>query len=240
MDANRLERIGGGVDDTGGARVSACETFRDGKGAWRLAIGVRACVRTFRWSGTRFEHVSSVDTGSERVRSLLWVDATRLLAGVGMDFLLVDTRSRVVSEPITVARYKAPTGLAGMGLGLAARWAPEPFAVSLSDGEILLVREAMNVTCDHDGRLNARKRPVQWRSAPSTVVYCAPYIVAVLADGVEVRDVERRAQVQRLPLTGNAARVTDRSFLIWNASDVWLVAETGLDTQVGSCVHRRG
>eukprot|EP00736_Rhodelphis_marinus_P003648 Rmarinus@m.1100 len=79
-----------------------------------------------------------------------------------------------------------------------------PIAVSLSDGEFLVVKDSTGYFFSSSGGKPTRSCAVSWNDPPLSVKYVFPYLVAILPRMVEIRSLETQklSLVQTLPLDG--------------------------------------
>ncbi|KAJ3472637.1 hypothetical protein NLG97_g10828 [Lecanicillium saksenae] len=132
-----------------------------------------------------------------------------------------------------------------MGLG---GYMPKPLAAKLADGQVLLAKDINTLFTDDTGK-PLDKRQIPWASAPDSIGYSYPYIVALqppTKGSLEVRNPDTLSLVQTISLPG-AAQLhfpppnvslahAGKGFHISSERCVWKMGATDYDAQVKELV----
>ncbi|OAA55910.1 vacuolar morphogenesis protein [Niveomyces insectorum RCEF 264] len=212
----------------------------------------------------------------ETIRSLTWASATKVVVGMNAGYALVDVLTRTVEEMAGTAGTGGGGGGGGIGTGnsdassgvsaAASRFGalgsasmgymglgnymPKPLAAKLADGVVLLAKDVhtLFVTADA-GRPLLDKRPIPWPTAPESIGYSYPYILALqppARGSLEVRNPDTLSVLQTLALPG-AAQLhvpppslslahAGKGFHVASERGIWKMDATDYDSQVAALV----
>ncbi|KAJ3563515.1 hypothetical protein NPX13_g8167 [Xylaria arbuscula] len=221
----------------------------------RLAVAVKRRLLLWSWHDSELhEHVTEVVL-SEAIRTLTWANATKIVCGMNAGYVLVDVTTSETHEIAGVGA--AATGGQGSRFGAASMgymglggYVPRPLAARLAEGEMLLAKDIHSLFIDTDGR-PLEKRQVPWQSAPESIGYSYPYMLALqppAKGSLEVRNPETLNLLQTIELAG-AAQLhfpppnvslahAGKGFHIMSDRAVWKMDATDYDTQVQGLIEK--
>lgn len=222
----------------------------------RLAVAVKRRLLLWSWHDSELsEHVAEVVL-SESIRSVTWTNATQIVCGMNGGYVMVDAISHAVEDIVSpgtagaagqTSRFGAVSS-AGMGYMGLGGYMPKPLAAKLADGQVLLAKDINTLFVDDTGKpLN--KRQVPWHTAPESIGYSYPYIVALeppTKGTLEVRSPDTLSLLQTISLPG-AAQLhfppptvslahAGKGFHISSDRCVWKMGATDYDSQVEALV----
>lgn len=222
----------------------------------RLAVAVKRRLLLWSWH----ESELSDDVGeiilSETIRSVTWASATKLVCGMNGGYVMVNVVSREVEEIVSpgsgpaagqTSRFGAMSS-AGMGYMGLGGYMPKPLATKLADGEMLLAKDINTLFINDEGKPLERKQ-VPWQSAPESIGYSYPYILALQPPSkgsLEVRNPSTQSLLQSIALPG-AAQLhfppptsslahAAKGFHISSERCVWKMGATDYDSQIQELV----
>lgn len=222
----------------------------------RLAVAVKRRLLLWSWH----ESELSEDVGeiilSETIRSVTWASATKLVCGMNGGYVMVNVVSREVEEIVSpgsgpaagqTSRFGAMSS-AGMGYMGLGGYMPKPLATKLADGEMLLAKDINTLFINDEGKPLERKQ-VPWQSAPESIGYSYPYILALQPPSkgsLEVRNPSTQSLLQSIALPG-AAQLhfppptsslahAAKGFHISSERCVWKMGATDYDSQIQELV----
>ncbi|KAJ4200398.1 Vacuolar morphogenesis protein 6 [Fusarium falciforme] len=222
----------------------------------RLAVAVKRKLLLWSWH----ESELSDDVGevilAESIRSVTWASATKLVCGMNGGYVMVNVVTREVEEIVSpgagpaagqTSRFGAMSS-AGMGYMGLGGYMPKPLAARLAEGEILLAKDINTLFIDDDGK-PLERRQIPWQSAPESIGYSYPYILALQAPSkgsLEVRNPSTLSLLQNLALPG-AAQLhfppptvslahAGKGFHISSERCVWKMDATDYDSQIQELV----
>ncbi|KAJ2973404.1 hypothetical protein NUW58_g8946 [Xylaria curta] len=221
----------------------------------RLAVAVKRRLLLWSWHESELhEHVTEVVL-PEAIRTVTWASATKIVCGMNAAYVLVDV---ITSETREIAGAGgAAAGGQGSRFGAASMsymglggFVPKPLAARLVEGEMLLAKDVHSLFIDTDGR-PLERRQVPWLSAPESIGYSYPYILALQSPAkgsLEVRNPETLNLLQTIELTG-AAQLhfppptvslahAGKGFHISSDRVVWKMDATDYDTQVQELIEK--
>ncbi|UPK93299.1 hypothetical protein LCI18_004234 [Fusarium solani-melongenae] len=222
----------------------------------RLAVAVKRKLLLWSWH----ESELSEDVGevilAESIRSVTWASATKLVCGMNGGYVMVNVVTREVEEIVSpgagpaagqTSRFGAMSS-AGMGYMGLGGYMPKPLAAKLAEGEMLLAKDINTLFIDDDGK-PLERRQIPWQSAPESIGYSYPYILALQAPSkgsLEVRNPSTLSLLQNLALPG-AAQLhfppptvslahAGKGFHISSERCVWKMDATDYDSQIQELV----
>ncbi|KAI1187899.1 AvaB protein [Nemania serpens] len=221
----------------------------------RLAVAVKRRLLLWSWHESELRDDVVEVVLPEGIRTVTWATATRVVCGMNSSYMLVDVTTSETWEVAGVgaagaggqgSRFSAAS-IGYMGLG---GYVPKPLAARLAEGEMLLAKDVHSVFIDTDGKA-LEKRQVPWQSAPESIGYSYPYILALqppTKGSLEVRNPETLNLLQTLELAG-AAQLhfppptlslahAGKGFHISSDRVVWKMDATDYDTQIQELIHK--
>lgn len=232
----------------------------------RLAVAVKRRLLLWSWQSGELDAENVVEIVlAESIRSLTWASATKIVAGMNAGYVMVDVLSSKIEE---IAGGAGAIGGAAAGAGQGSRFGayssagmgymglggymPKPLAAKLADGEMLLAKDINTLFITDEGK-PLEKRQIPWQSAPESIAYSYPYILALQppAKGVlEVRNPVTVSLLQTISLSGAAqlhfpppnvslAHAYGKGFHISSDRCVWKMSSTDYDTQVEELVAQQ-
>ncbi|KAI1260839.1 AvaB protein [Xylariaceae sp. FL1019] len=221
----------------------------------RLAVAVKRRLLLWSWHESEIDENVAEIVLPEAIRTVTWVDATKLVCGMNAGYVLVDVTTSDTQEIAGVGA--AATGGQGSRFGAASMgymglggYMPKPLATRLVEGQMLLVKDINSMFIDTDGQ-PLEKRQIPWQSAPENIGYSYPYILALqppTKGSLEVRNPETLNLLQTIDLAG-AAQLhfppptyslahAGKGFHISSDRAVWKMDATDYDTQVLELVEK--
>ncbi|KAH8840280.1 hypothetical protein MCOR27_006098 [Pyricularia oryzae] len=218
----------------------------------RLAVAVKRRLLLYSWHTSELSGNVEEVVLPEAIRTLTWSSATNIIVGMNAGYALVDVVTKETTEIIAGGGQGEPGSRLGaysmgyMGLG---GYMPKPLAARLGEGEMLLAKDINTVFVTSEGKVLEHKRQVPWQSAPDSIGYSYPYLIALLppAKGsLEVRNPDTLSLLQTINLPGAAGlhfpppNVSlahgGKGFHISSDRCVWKMDATDYDTQVDELV----
>lgn len=222
----------------------------------RLAVAVKRRLLLWSWHECELGGETAEVVLSESIRSVTWASATKVVCGMNGGYVMVDALTHEVEDvtgPGTVgaagqsSRFGAVSS-AGMGYMGLGGYMPKPLAAKLADGQVLLAKDINTLFIDDAGKPQD-KRQVPWATAPESIGYSYPYIVALqppAKGSLEVRNPDTLSLVQMIALPG-AAQLhfpppnvslahAGKGFHISSERCVWKMGATDYDAQVKELV----
>ncbi|KAH7160619.1 SPX domain-containing protein [Dactylonectria macrodidyma] len=222
----------------------------------RLAVPVKRRLLLWAWNdGELSEDVGEV-TLSESIRSVTWASATKLVCGMNGGYVMVNVVTQETEEIVSpgagpatgqTSRFgsMSSAGMGYMGLG---GYMPKPLVTKLADGEMLLAKDINTLFIDDNGK-PLEKRQIPWQSAPDSIGYSYPYILALQPPSkgsLEVRNPDTLSLLQNISLPG-AAQLhfppptvslahAGKGFHISSDRCVWKMGATDYDSQIQELV----
>lgn len=223
----------------------------------RLAVAVKRRLLLWKWHESELHHEVTEVVLSDSIRSTTWANATRVVCGMNSGYVVVDVLTQEVVDvvgPGTVgangsgSRFGA-VSTAGMGYMGLGGYTPKPLAAKLSDGQMLLARDINTLFVDDEGK-PLEKRQIPWSSAPESIDYSYPYILALQppAKGLlEVRNPDTLSLMQSISLPGAAQlHVPPPTYSLAHAAKgfhissdrcIWKMGATDYDSQVEELIQ---
>ncbi|CAJ2510666.1 Uu.00g062910.m01.CDS01 [Anthostomella pinea] len=221
----------------------------------RLAVAVKRRLLLWSWhAGEVHDEVTEIVL-PEAIRTVTWANATKVVCGMNAGYVLVDVTTSQTHEiagvgAATAGGQGSRFGAASMGYMGLGGYIPKPLAARLAEGEVLLAKDINSLFIDTDGT-PLEKRQIPWQSAPESIGYSYPYILALqppAKGSLEVRNPETLSLLQTIELAG-AAQLhfppptvslahAGKGFHISSDRAVWKMGATDYDTQVQELVDK--
>ncbi|OJJ72333.1 hypothetical protein ASPBRDRAFT_672276 [Aspergillus brasiliensis CBS 101740] len=232
----------------------------------RVAVAVKRKIMVWVWRDMEMEAGGPMEmTLVSGIKTLTWVSGTRLVAGLGSGFVMVDIDGDGGGG--TVTDLTGPSGIGGLGgqestgrlagvgvasmsyMGLGGS-APKPLATRLKEGQVLLAKDINTHFIDVQGNSLGR-RQIPWSHAPADIGYSYPFLLALhdSSKGVlEVRNPETLSLLQSVPLpSANIMHIPQptislahagKGFLVASDRTIWRMEALSYDTQIDSLVEK--
>ena len=227
----------------------------------RLAVAVKRKILLWTWQD--MELVADVQDIAlpATIKSLTWVSATKLIAGMDPGFTLVDVDSHDmtdISKPATAGEAASQNGIrfaavssSGMGYMGMSGWVPKPLATKLNDGQILLAKDVNTLFIDDTGK-PLERRQIPWATPPEAIGYSYPFMLSLQQSTrgiLDIRSPETLTLLQAIPVP-NATIIhvpqpnislahAGRGFLVASDRCVWRMAAKGYESQTQELVGKR-
>ncbi|KAI0454246.1 AvaB protein [Xylaria acuta] len=221
----------------------------------RLAVAVKRRLLLWSWHESELHEDVTEVVLSEAIRTVTWASATKVVCGMNAGYVLVDVTTSETQEiagvgGATAGGQGSRFGAASMGYMGLGGFVPKPLAARLAEGEMLLAKDVHSLFIDTDGK-PLEKRQVPWLSAPESIGYSYPYILALqppTKGSLEVRNPETLNLLQTIELAG-AAQLhfppptvslahAGKGFHISSDRVVWKMDATDYDTQVQELIEK--
>ncbi|KAE8144504.1 vacuolar sorting protein 39 domain 1-domain-containing protein [Aspergillus avenaceus] len=226
----------------------------------RLAVAVKRKIFLWSWRDMELDSDTAEMTLVSGIKTLTWVSGTKLVAGLGSNFVMVDI------EKTTVTELSGPGSIGGLGgqetgrlagVGVASMSyigiggaAPKPLATRLSEGQVLLAKDINTHFIDVNGNSLGR-RQIPWSHAPANIGYSYPFLLALHdpSKGVlEVRNPETLSLLQSVPLPSASIlhipqpnislAHAGKGFLVGSDRTIWRMEALSYDTQIDTLVEK--
>ncbi|KNG86478.1 putative vacuolar morphogenesis protein AvaB [Aspergillus nomiae NRRL 13137] len=226
----------------------------------RLAVAVKRKILLWSWRDMELDSDAAEMTLVSGIKTLTWVSGTKLVAGLGSNFVMVDIESSVVTElagPGSIGGLggQETSRLAGVGvasmsyIGIGGA-APKPLATRLIEGQILLAKDINTHFIDINGNSLGR-RQIPWSHAPANIGYSYPFLLALHdpSKGVmEVRNPETlsllqsvalpSANILHFPQPNISLAHAGKGFLVGSDRTIWRMEALSYDTQIDTLVEK--
>lgn len=221
----------------------------------RLAVAVKRRLLLWNWHESELSDDVTEVVLSESIRTVTWASATKLVCGMNGGYVIVDALTHETEEIMSPgagaagqsSRFGAVSS-AGMGYMGLGGYTPKPLAAKLSDGQVLLAKDINTLFIDDAGK-PTQKRQVPWQTAPESIGYSYPYILALQSPTkglLEVRNPDTLSLLQTIALPG-AAQIhfppptyslahAGKGFHISSDRCVWKMGATHYDNQISELV----
>lgn len=224
----------------------------------RLAVAVKRKIILWTWQDMELTGEAVEISLIASVKSLTWATGTKIVAGMDPGFVLVNIENQEVLDIVKPGalgeagnqgggRFGAvsSSGMGYMGMG---SWVPKPLATRLGEGEMLLAKDVNSLFIDTDGNA-LEKRQVPWPSAPETIAYSYPYMLALQPPSkgsMEVRNPDTLNLLQSIALP-NATFIhvpqpnislahAGKGFLVASDRSIWRMGAQSYETQIDELV----
>ncbi|KAH7021442.1 vacuolar sorting protein 39 domain 2-domain-containing protein [Microdochium trichocladiopsis] len=222
----------------------------------RLAVAVKRRLLIWSWHESELRDDITEIVLPESIRTVTWVNATKLVCGMNAGYVLVDVTTAETQEisgqgapGVSGAPAASRFGAASMGYMGLGGYMPKPLATRLTEGQMLLAKDINSLFVDTEGKPQD-KRQIPWQSAPESIGYSYPYILALQAPSkgsLEVRNPDTLSLLQSIELPG-AAQLhfapptvslahAAKGFHVSSDRVVWKMDATDYDTQVQELVR---
>lgn len=227
-------------------------------------MAVKRRIIWWTWRDTELEDEVQEISLPHTVKSLIWVTAGKMLAGMDPGFSLIDIESKDATDiykpatgnEVTAAgqnggvRFGAvsSSGMGYMGMG---SWVPKPMSTNLNQGQILLAKDVNTLFIDAEGK-PLEKRQIPWAVPPEAVGYSYPYLLslqqstAAKGGALDVRNPDTLSLLQTIPLP-NASILhvpqpsislahAGKGFLVASDRCIWRMAALPYEAQIDELV----
>jgi hypothetical protein len=224
----------------------------------RLAVAVKRRLLLWSWHESELGQDVGEIVLAETIRSVTWASATKLVCGMNGGYVLVDVISQTSEDIIAPGTIGGPggtqstrfgavgsSGMSYMGLG---GYMPKPLSAKLTDGEMLLAKDINTLFISESGKA-IEKRQIPWGTAPESIGYSYPYILALqppAKGSLEVRNPDTLSLLQTISLPGAALlhfppptvslAHAGKGFHVLSERVVWKMDATDYDSQVEELV----
>lgn len=222
----------------------------------RMAVAVKRRLLLWRWHESELAPDVGEVVLAEAIRTVTWASATKVVCGMNSGYVLVDVVSHEVEDVVAPGAIAGGQGnrfgamsSAGMGYMGLGGYVPRPLATKLADGQMLLAKDINTLFITDEGKPLPNKRQIPWQSAPESVGYSYPYILALQppAKGtLEVRNPDTLSLLQTISLPGAAnlhfppptvsLAHAGKGFHISSDRAVWKMDATDYDSQIDELV----
>ncbi|KAI9289950.1 vacuolar sorting protein 39 domain 2-domain-containing protein [Umbelopsis sp. AD052] len=205
----------------------------------RLAVAVRKKLFIFVWKDTEFLETKELNI-PDRIKAMAWVGPTKICLGFSGEYVLMDVETKVLTElfapsgpPDGSGPMSALNNLYNMSIGSRGG---KPLVTKIPNNEMLLAKDHISIFLGLDGT-PTRKVGIEWTGIPEEMGYSYPYVVAILAKTVEVRNIQTQALVQQIELAN--AKILNQGKLLYIASgsQIWRLTPYSLAAQVDQLVE---
>lgn len=223
----------------------------------RLAVSVKRRLLLWSWHECELGGDTAEVVLAESIRSVTWASATKVVCGMNGGYVMVDALTHAIEDVVGPGAVGGAAGQssrfgavssAGMGYMGLGGYMPKPLASKLADGQVLLAKDINTLFIDDAGK-PLDKRQVPWATAPESIGYSYPYIVALqppAKGSLEVRNPDTLSLLQTISLPG-AAQLhfpppnvslahAGKGFHISSERCVWKMGATDYDAQVKELV----
>ncbi|KAI1861803.1 hypothetical protein JX265_009306 [Neoarthrinium moseri] len=220
----------------------------------RLAVAVKRRLLLWSWHESELGDDVAEIVLPEAVRSVTWATATKVVCGMNAGYVLVDVETSATTEingsgAAAAAGQGSRFGAASMGYMGLGGYMPRPLATRLAEGQMLLAKDISSLFIDADGK-PLDKRQLPWQSAPDSIGYSYPYILALqppAKGSLEVWNPDTLSLLQNISLPG-AAQLhfppptvslahAGKGFHISSDRAVWKMDATDYDSQVAGLIQ---
>ncbi|KAJ4368822.1 Vacuolar morphogenesis protein 6 [Neocucurbitaria cava] len=224
----------------------------------RLAVAVKRKIILWTWQDMEITEDAIEISLIASVKSLTWATGTKIVAGMDPGFVMVNIENQEVQDIVKPgalgeaggqagARFGAvsSSGIGYMGMG---SWVPKPLATRLGEGEMLLAKDVNSLFIDTDGNA-IEKRQVPWPSAPETIAYSYPYMLALQPPSkgsLEVRNPDTLNLLQSIslpnvtflhvPQPNISLAHAGKGFLVASDRCIWRMGAQSYETQIEELV----
>ncbi|XP_021925898.1 vam6/Vps39-like protein isoform X1 [Zootermopsis nevadensis] len=179
----------------------------------RMCVAVKRKLQLFYWKNNGFLDLHDDLTVADVPRALAWCQET-ICVGFKGDYCLMQLSGQ--------QHDLFPTGKH-----------PEPSITKLSDNTFALGKDTQSIFMNTEGD-PIQKYAVRWSEVPLAIAYDEPYLLALLADCVEIRTVEPCLFIQSVTVPKPRLVVRCRQGLVYVASvsHVWCLQAVPLARQI--------
>ncbi|KAJ5577493.1 uncharacterized protein N7459_006457 [Penicillium hispanicum] len=221
----------------------------------RLAVAVKRKILMWVWRDMELEPNTTELSLVSGIRTLTWVSATKLVAGLSSSYVMVDVKIGQTTElpgPGSMEEAGRFTGVGAASMSYIGMggMVPRPLATRLREGQILLTKDINTHFIDVEGQSLGR-RQIPWSHAPVEIGYSYPFLLALheTAKGVlEVRNPETLSLLQSIPLPSASLlhipqpnislAHAGKGFLVASDRTIWRMEALSYDTQIDALVEK--
>ncbi|KZF19880.1 AvaB protein [Xylona heveae TC161] len=225
----------------------------------RLVVAVKRKIIMWSWHDSELSSDVIEMALAASPKTLTWATGTKMIAGMDPGYVLIDFETQETTDIMgkgnvggaagQPARFGSAgvTGISYMGM---ASWVPKPLATRLGGGDLLLAKDINTLFIDSDGKAKD-KRQIPWPSAPETIAYSYPYLLALQAPSkgsLEVRNPDTLSLLQSISLPGAvhlhvpqpyvSLAHAGKGFLVASERCIWRMAALDYDSQIGDLVEQ--
>ncbi|KAL5606960.1 uncharacterized protein BROUX77_004153 [Berkeleyomyces rouxiae] len=226
----------------------------------RLAVGVKRKLFLWTWYASELSPDVTEIALPENIRTMTWANATTLVVGMNSNYSIIDVVTQnieEVSNPTTGNGSNSSQGRFGamgtasisyMGLG---SYMPKPLSAKLGESELLLAKDVSSLFINDQGQA-LRKRQITWQTAPESIGYSYPYLLALqppIKGSLEIRNPDTLSLLQMISLPG-AAQLhfppptvslahAGKGFHISSDRCVWTMDATDYDSQITELIESK-
>lgn len=223
----------------------------------RLAVAVKRRLLLWAWHAGEIAPDVTEIVLTEAIRTITWANATRVVCGMNAGYVMVDAVTQKVEDIVGPGAIGGAAGgqgrfgavsSAGMGYMGLGGYVPKPLSTKLADGQLLLAKDINTLFIDDTGKA-LEKRQIPWATAPESIGYSYPYILALQAPsrgGLEVRNPDTLSLLQTVALPGATAlhfaptsvslAHAGKGFYVLGERAVWKMDATNYDAQISELV----
>lgn len=223
----------------------------------RMAVAVKRRLLLWSWHESELLPDIAEIVLAEAIRTVTWASATTLVCGMNAGYVLVDVVTGSVEDVVAPgavggagqgSRFGAMSS-AGMGYMGLGGYVPKPLATKLADGQMLLAKDINTLFITDEGKPVPDKKQIPWQSAPESVGYSYPYILALQSPAkgsLEVRNPDTLSLLQTVALPGAAnlhfppptvsLAHAGKGFHISSERCLWKMDATDYDSQIEELV----
>ncbi|KUI62170.1 Vam6/Vps39-like protein [Cytospora mali] len=222
----------------------------------RMAVAVKRRLLLWNWHESELSSEVGEVVLAEAIRTVTWASATKVVCGMNSGYVLVDVMTKEVEDVVAPGAIAGGQGSrfgamssAGMGYMGLGGYVPKPLATKLADGQMLLAKDINTLFITDEGKPIPDKRQIPWQSAPESVGYSYPYILALqppAKGSLEVRNPDTLSLLQNINLPGAAdlhfppptvsLAHAGKGFHISSDRAVWKMDATDYDSQIEELV----
>lgn len=224
----------------------------------RLAVAVKRRLLLWSWHASELSPDVTEVLLSETIRTLTWANATKIVCGMNGGYSLVNVVDGDIVEIGSSGGFGGPGGpqggrfgsvsTAGMGYMGLGGYIPKPLSARLAEGELLLAKDINTQFITDEGK-PLDKAQIPWHTAPESIGYSYPYILALQSPTkgtLDVRNPDTLSLLQTISLPG-AAQLhfappnvslahAGKGFHISSERCVWKMGAADYDSQVQELV----
>ncbi|KAJ9218678.1 hypothetical protein DTO169C6_8992 [Paecilomyces variotii] len=225
----------------------------------RLAVAVKRKILLWTWRNSELDSDTAEITLVSGVKTITWASATKLIAGLSSNYVMVDIESMEITDLVGPGSIGGGPGqetsrLGGVGvvsmsyIGMGGM-VPKPLATRLREGQVLLAKDVNTHFIDIDGNSLGRKQ-IPWNHAPESIGYSYPYVLALQEPSkgtVEVRNPETLSLLQSIslpsanlmyiPAPDTSLAHAGKGFLVASDRVIWRMEALSYDSQIDSLVE---
>jgi len=185
----------------------------------RLCVAIKKKLLVYQWDGKQFNELRELIV-PETAKAMVWC-GDHICVGFKKEYNFIDIRTGSLREVF-------PTGKNN-----------SPLITPLPNQQLLLTRDNISVTVDHDGR-PIRKFGLSWSEPPSAVGYYFPYLIALLPKFLEVRTTfGTQTLVQMVTLRSAKLMQIKKDIYVAAPNHIWRLVPIPVLSQVDQLVREK-